>query len=253
MDLSPSDAIEPLLAHYHARLLATPALCAHLDTLGVATAAMIHEHRLGFVDRTALRALLPRTAHAATAMRAAWRAAGFLLPNGREYLRSCIVVPLPGTSAAVGAPVRQLGRGVLAVRRGKGGTTPLVPLGRQARHWVDRYIETARVRHLTSAEEPALLLTRRGRRITAKMVTGRMRRCLQSAGITKAGSCHIFRHSVATLMHNRGADIRDLQALLAHALLTSTQLYTRVSMQRLLAVHARTHPAERAAGPDDPE
>lgn len=148
----------------------------------------------------------------------------------------------------VGLDVHDLdqARGVLRVRRGKGGTTRLVPLGRRAQHWVARYVETARIRHMVSAHEPALFLTRRGRRITAKMVTGRMRRCLLAAGIGKAGSCHIFRHSVATLMHDGGADIRDLQALLGHALLTSTQLYTRVSMQRLLEVHARTHPAERA-------
>lgn len=135
-------------------------------------------------------------------------------------------------------------RGTLTVRRGKGGTARLVPLGRRAWRWVARYVEQVRVAHLTSAHEPALFISRRGRRMSAKSVTGRMRACLRAAGIDKAGSCHIFRHTAATLMHDRGADIRDLQALLGHALLTSTQLYTRVSMQRLLAVHARTHPAE---------
>lgn len=147
----------------------------------------------------------------------------------------------------VGLDVHDLdeSRGVLRVRRGKGGTTRLVPMGRRAQHWVARYVETARIHHAVSAHEPALFLTGRGRRITPKMVTGRMRRCLRLAGIGKAGSCHIFRHSMATLMHDAGADIRDLQALLGHALLTSTQLYTRVSMQRLLDVHARTHPTER--------
>lgn len=155
----------------------------------------------------------------------------------------------------VGLDVHDLdeSRGVLRVRRGKGGTTRLVPLGRRARYWVARYVETARIRQAESAHEPALFLTGRGRRITPKMVTGRMRQCLRTAGIGKAGSCHIFRHSMATLMHDAGADIRDLQALLGHALLTSTQLYTRVSMQRLVAVHARTHPAECGAASIEPE
>ncbi|MBK7907330.1 MAG: tyrosine-type recombinase/integrase [Gemmatimonadetes bacterium] len=147
-------------------------------------------------------------------------------------------------------------RGVLRVRRvrrGKGGTKRLVPLGRRAQYWVARYVETVRIRHAESAHEPALFLTGRGRRITPKMVTGRMRQCLRTAGIGKAGSCHIFRHSMATLMHDAGADIRDLQALLGHALLTSTQLYTRVSMQRLMEVHARTHPAECGAASIEPE
>jgi integrase/recombinase XerD len=150
----------------------------------------------------------------------------------------------------VGLDVHDLdtARGLLRVRRGKAGTTRLVPLGCRARDWLGRYIETARIRHVRDAEESALFVTRRGRRITPKMVTGRMRACLRVAGITKAGSCHILRHTVATLMHDRGADIRDLQALLGHAVITSTQLYTRVSLQRLLEVHARTHPAEQLEG-----
>lgn len=136
-------------------------------------------------------------------------------------------------------------RRVMRVRRGKGGGTRLVPLGQRAVAWVQRYVETERPRRLRDASEPALFLSREGRRLGAKVVTARMHACLRAAGITKPGSCHIIRHSVATLMHDAGADIRDLQVLLGHALLTSTQLYTRVSMARLLEVHARTHPAER--------
>lgn len=132
--------------------------------------------------------------------------------------------------------------GTLRVRRGKGGTSRLVPLTRRAVAWVQRYLECARPRHLADPAEPALFLSRRGRRLTPKQVTGRMHACWAAVGLAHAGSCHVVRHSVATLMHDRGADIRDLQALLGHALLTSTQLYTRVSMQRLHEVHRRTHP-----------
>jgi integrase/recombinase XerD len=137
------------------------------------------------------------------------------------------------------------GRGLVRVRRGKGGTARLVPLGTRAGHWIARYVETVRVAQLRRADEPALFVTARGRRIGPKAVTARMRRCLVAAGIGKSGSCHVLRHTVATLMHEAGADIRDLQALLGHALLTSTQLYTRVSMRRLQEVHAATHPGER--------
>lgn len=135
-------------------------------------------------------------------------------------------------------------RGVLRVRRGKGGRARLVPIGRRASAWTQRYVETARARHLREVAEPALFISARGRRLGVKMVTARMHGCLRAAGITKPGSCHVIRHSVATLMHDAGADIRDLQALLGHAALTSTQLYTRVSVQRLLDVHRRTHPSE---------
>lgn len=141
-----------------------------------------------------------------------------------------------------------LERRVISIRRGKGGTARTVPVGARALSWTSRYVETARVRTLTHALEPALFLSGRGRRVTAKSVTTRMRACLVAAGIQKSGSCHVFRHSCATLMHDAGADIRDLQAMLGHALLTSTQLYTRVSMQRLQLVHARTHPAEQTHG-----
>ena len=92
-----------LLAHYHSRLLANPTLCAQLERLGLATRATIAEHRLGFVDRTAQRALLPRSPRDAAVTRTAWIAEGFLLRNGRERLRGCLVVPLPGTSTAIGA------------------------------------------------------------------------------------------------------------------------------------------------------
>ncbi len=132
--------------------------------------------------------------------------------------------------------------GTLRVRRGKGGTSRLVPLTRRALAWLQRYVERARPLHLIDPREPALFISRRGRRLTPKKVTDRMHACWVAAGLAHAGSCHVVRHSVATLMHDRGADIRDLQALLGHALLTSTQLYTRVSMQRLQEVHRRTHP-----------
>jgi integrase/recombinase XerD len=69
-------------------------------------------------------------------------------------------------------------------------------------------------------------------------------------------ACHVFRHTAATLMHDAGADIRIIQELLGHEDLSSTQIYTRVSIQRLKEVHARTHPAarlRRSAESDEPE
>lgn len=186
------------------------------------------------------------------------RALAMTALRGRAGLRDRAMLEVLYSSGVrrgelVGLDVADLdpGRRVLRVRRGKGGRTRLVPLGQRAVAWVQRYVESVRPRQLRDAAEPALFLSRGGRRLGAKLVTARMHACLRAAGITKPGSCHIIRHSVATLMHDAGADIRDLQALLGHALLTSTQLYTRVSMARLLEVHSRTHPAERGVTATD--
>ena len=86
----------------------------------------------------------------------------------------------------------------------------------------------------------------RGARLRPTRLTERMHGHVMAAGLGKSGSCHIFRHTMATLMHDGGADIRDLQEMLGHALLSTTQIYTHVSIGRLKAVHTRTHPARFA-------
>jgi integrase/recombinase XerD len=64
-----------------------------------------------------------------------------------------------------------------------------------------------------------------------------------AAKIGKTGSCHLFRHTMATLMLENGADVRVIQQLLGHAKLETTQIYTQVSIRMLKRVHDRTHPA----------
>lgn len=78
-----------------------------------------------------------------------------------------------------------------------------------------------------------------------------MHRYVNAAGLSKTGSCHLFRHTMATLMLENGADVRYLQALLGHAQLSTTELYTRVSITQLKAVHQRTHPAHRTPAERD--
>jgi integrase/recombinase XerD len=70
----------------------------------------------------------------------------------------------------------------------------------------------------------------------------RLREHVDAAGIGKRGSCHLFRHTMATLMLEGGADIRFVQAMLGHADISTTQIYTRVSIRALQEVHERTHP-----------
>lgn len=137
-------------------------------------------------------------------------------------------------------------RQVVFVREGKGRKDRLVPIGARALVWVQRYLDQVRP-HLGRRRDPAaLFLSSRGTRIRPTRLTERLHRHIQAAGVNKPGSVHIFRHTMATLMHDGGADIRDLQEILGHAQLSTTQLYTHVAIERLRAVHAKTHPAEQA-------
>lgn len=144
-------------------------------------------------------------------------------------------------------------RGVLLVREGKGKKDRLVPIGERAIQWTHRYLHRVRthlmLRALRMPERHALFLSARGQRIRATKLTDRLHQYVVRAGITKPGSVHIFRHTMATLMHDAGADIRDLQEMLGHAQLSTTEIYTHVSIERLKAVHTRTHPAHVARAP----
>lgn len=139
----------------------------------------------------------------------------------------------------------QADRGLLLVRNGKGRKDRVVPIGSRALDWIARYLMEVRPRFVAGRAASALFVTARGSRIRATRLTDRLGHHIQSCGVAKPGAVHIFRHTMATLMHDGGADIRDLQEMLGHARLETTQRYTRVSIARLRRVHAETHPAER--------
>jgi integrase/recombinase XerD len=134
-------------------------------------------------------------------------------------------------------------RAVVLVREGKGKKDRLVPIGARAIAWVHRYLDNVRPRLVHARDPGALFLSARGTRIRPTRLTERLHRYVVVAGVGKPGSVHIFRHTMATLMHDAGADIRDLQEILGHAQLSTTEIYTHVSIERLKAVHAQTHPA----------
>ena len=133
-------------------------------------------------------------------------------------------------------------RCVVTVRRGKGNKDRVVPVGPRALAWVSKYLDEHRQ---TPAEgyEDALFLTVHGRSIMPNRLTMIVREHMRAAGITDAGSCHAFRHAMATGMLDNDADIRFIQEQLGHAELSTTQIYTRVAIKKLQEVHARTHPA----------
>ena len=91
-------------------------------------------------------------------------------------------------------------------------------------------------------DEGALFLTSKGAPIQPKKLTARVGAYVAAAGLTKSGSCHLFRHTAATLMLENGADIRFIQAMLGHESLDTTQIYAQVGIAKLAAVHAATHP-----------
>lgn len=146
------------------------------------------------------------------------------------------------------------GRSVLHVRRGKGGKPRLVPIGERALAWVQKYLDEARGLLLIDATEAALFVNEQGVAVTPPGLADRIQQAKLRAGIHKRGSCHLFRHTAATLMLEHGADLRYIQEMLGHANVDTTQLYTQVSIDKLKQIHAATHPgAKLQRRPNDPE
>jgi len=136
-------------------------------------------------------------------------------------------------------------RGVVLIRRGKGNKDRVVPIGQRALAWIDKYAADVRPQLMPAQASPVLFLTTSGRAMHPNQFSARVREYLQRAGVVQAGACHLFRHTTATLMLEAGADVRFIQALLGHESLTTTQIYTHVSIPQLRRVHAKTHPAWR--------
>jgi integrase/recombinase XerD len=132
------------------------------------------------------------------------------------------------------------GRNVLFVRQGKGRKDRVVPVGARARAWLEVYRDHVRPHLVAGKEAPWLFLNRDGGQIMPKKLSGRVGGYI--AAVRPGGSCHLLRHTAATLMLEGGADIRYIQALLGHENLGTTQIYTQVSITRLQQVHADTHP-----------
>lgn len=127
---------------------------------------------------------------------------------------------------------------------GKGGKTRIVPFGGRARDAISRWIERGRGRLLRGdgSDRGALFLTPRGRPLRREGVWTIVRERCVRAGITKPVSPHTLRHSFATHLLWGGADLRVVQAMLGHASLSTTQVYTRVDEARLRDVHSTFHP-----------
>lgn len=133
-------------------------------------------------------------------------------------------------------------RKLIVIRKGKGGKDRIVPTGERALSWLAAYRDQARPQLVSGADDGALFLTARGAALNPKKLSDRVSAYVSAAGLNKSGSCHLFRHTAATLMLENGADIRFIQAMLGHESLDTTQIYTQVGIAKLAAVHAATHP-----------
>jgi len=127
------------------------------------------------------------------------------------------------------------------VCRGKGGKERIVPLGRLACRAVVAYLNRARS-HLAGRPTEFLFLTRRGGPFTRQGLWKLLRGYAAAAGLAKKMSPHTLRHSFATHLLERGADLRSVQLMLGHSQITTTQIYTHVSRERLRRVYDRFHP-----------
>jgi integrase/recombinase XerD len=136
-------------------------------------------------------------------------------------------------------------RGTLLVRRGKNRKDRVVPIGERAMAWVDKYLSEVRPSLAMAPDAGVLFITASGDALSGNHLSQSVQRYVEAAELGKHGSCHLFRHTMATLLLEAGADIRYIQAMLGHAALSTTEIYTRVSVQKLKELHTRLHPGAR--------
>ena len=138
-------------------------------------------------------------------------------------------------------------RGTIMVRQGKGKKDRMIPIGERAVAWIEKYVTEVRPGLVVEPDEGTLFLTNTGDPFTPNRLTQLVRNYVDAAEIGKRGACHLFRHTMATIMLENGADIRFIQEMLGHAELSTTQIYTQVSIKKLKEIHTATHPSARVS------
>jgi integrase/recombinase XerD len=133
--------------------------------------------------------------------------------------------------------------GIVTIREGKGRKDRVIPIGERAVAWLDKYLDQARPKLVVEPDDMTVFITAQGEPFSRNSLSLIIREYVEAANIGKRGACHLFRHTMATLMLEGGADIRFIQQMLGHSRLDTTQIYTHVSIRMLKQIHSVTHPA----------
>lgn len=129
---------------------------------------------------------------------------------------------------------------------GKGSRQRLVPVGAQALKWVERYAVTSRPAFIKRGDPGALFVNRYGRSLSRQALWVMIKRAGKRAGLRTTVSPHTLRHSFASHLLERGADLRSVQAMLGHADIATTQIYTHLPSSAVRSMYRKFHP--RAIG-----
>jgi integrase/recombinase XerD len=125
---------------------------------------------------------------------------------------------------------------------GKGSKQRIVPMGQEALHWLRRYLEESRESLLGEKRSSLVFVSQWGKGMSRQGFWKIIKKYALMAGIRKRISPHTLRHSFASHLLEGGADLRSVQSLLGHVDISTTQIYTHVTRERLKRIHARYHP-----------